>query len=58
MSGQVNITVHTTGTCPAGHPVTYDMPVTVVRGSSGMATASATCPQHNQPVSLSDTYTT
>lgn len=57
MNERVSIVVHVTGTCPAGHAVTYDMPVTVARGSHGCATADATCPQHGQPVSLSGTYT-
>lgn len=58
MADQVSITVHTTATCPAGHPVTYDMPVSVVRGTHGFATANATCPRHGKTVSLSGTYMT
>ncbi|WP_157767574.1 hypothetical protein [Actinosynnema pretiosum] len=52
----ISITVPTTGTCPAGHPVSYDMPTTVVRGSHGTAVANATCPVHGKPVRLTGDY--
>lgn len=58
MTEQISISVPVSGMCPAGHAVTYDLPTTVASGSSGFATCDATCPDHQQAVTLTGSYTT
>jgi hypothetical protein len=50
------ITVRVQGRCPNDHLVFFNLPVTVVPGSHGLATASTDCPSCGKPVHLTGTY--
>jgi hypothetical protein len=50
------ITVRVAGHCPNGHLVFYNLPITIARGSHGLATAAADCPACTKAVHLTGTY--
>lgn len=55
----MNVTVQIQGTCPAGHEVTRDLPIQVVRGAEGTVTATKKCPPPcGGHINLAGRYTT
>lgn len=42
---KVTTVVRVEGRCPKAHLVFYDLPVTAVKGSRGLATAKVECPK-------------